>query len=257
MTLSHYMQPWILPPGINFFLIALGFLFWFYSKWVGRVLMMVGVVSLWLFSLPIVAYYLIDILQNQYPILSENDFHHPSREAVILVLGGGDRIQAEYGNKLTISDATLQRLNYAVFLQKKMHLPLILSGGKPHESLASEAELMAAVLWDQFKIKPIGIENKSSNTEDESRYVKSLLKQDGFKTVYLVTNAWHMPRSVEIFQCAGMQVVPAPMGHILYGPGYASISYFPNMQALYTSSIAMHELIGLMWYRIRFYNRCE
>jgi uncharacterized SAM-binding protein YcdF (DUF218 family) len=66
-----------------------------------------------------------------------------------------------------------------------------------------------------------------------------------------------MPRSVFIFECWGIKVIPAPMGYFVYGPGYALISFLPNMDALKTSSIAVRELIGLSWYHLSHGKMCH
>lgn len=231
-------------------MVALGCVCWFYVRWLGRILMMFGVISLWVLSMPIVAYPLVNLLQNQYPVLQAEDLKNSKTHAVIVVLGGGEMVQAEYGNKHTVSDFTLHRVNYAAFLQQKTHLPVILSGGKLNGAAHSMAELMSNVLQDNFHITADYIEDKSLTTVDESKFILPILKQHQFDEVYLVTNAWHMPRSVYIFQRAGIHVIPAPMGYYVYGPGYALISYFPNMDALYASSMAIHELMGLFFYRI-------
>lgn len=255
-SFSHYLQAWLLPPGIHFFIIALGFLVCFFYILAGRMLMFIGITSLWLLSMPIVAYQLVNTLQNQYPILETRDLQDQVHHTAIVVLGGGDTIQAEYDHQHTVSDFTLHRINYAVYLQQKLHLPILLSGGKTNGSRESEAELMARVLQNNFHMKADYLENQSLTTADESQFVRSMMQKNRFDQVYLVTHAWHMPRSAYIFQCAGIKVIPAPMGHFVYGPGYALVSYFPNMDALYASSIALHEWLGLLWYHLRYGRQC-
>lgn len=189
-------------------------------------------------------------------MLQPDTLTNSQSEEAIVVLGGGDMIEAEYGNKRTVSDYTLHRLKYAVFLHDKTKLPIIVSGGKADAALASEADLMADVLQNDYHIPSVIKEGLSLTTADESKLIASLLKQHHFNRIYLVTNAWHMPRSVYIFQCAGIKVTPAPMGYFLYGPGYALISFLPNIDALYASSIAIHEYIGLTWYHFYYGKKC-
>ncbi len=254
---SHYLQSWLLPPGLHFLMISFGLLLCFYSRKLGLAVIVLGIVSLWLLSMPIVAYSLINFLQDQYPILQAEDFKVLKPNTAIVVLGAGNTVQAEYQYKKTVSDVALHRIHYGAYLQGKTQFPLILSGGKTNPNIAfSEAELMAEVLRENFNRKSDYLENQSLNTADESRLLKPVLKQKHWEQILLVTNAWHMPRSVYIFQCAGVRVIPAPMGHYVYGPGYALISYFPNMDALAASSIAVHEYLGLIWYRLRYAKQC-
>lgn len=255
-ALSHYMQPWLLPPGLNILLVVLGLCIWCYWPTVGKIISIVGFISLWLLSTPIVAYNMIDILQNKYAMLQPDSLDNSQPDDAIVVLGGGDSVEAEYGYKHTVSDFTLHRLKYTAYLHNKTHLPIIVSGGKSNGSMDAEADLMDSLLQDNYNIKADIKEDKSLTTADESKYIASILKQKQFHGIYLVTNAWHMPRSVFIFQCLGIKVTPAPMGYYVYGPGYALISFLPNMDALYASSIAIHEFMGLFWYHLYYGSRC-
>lgn len=256
-SVSHYLRLWILPPGFNLLFVFIGYLLLFYNRILGKICIFTGFVSLWLLSTPFVAYGLINYLQSQYPLLSPDLLSQPQSHAAIVVLGGGDSIEREYGNKHTVSDFTLHRLYYAAYLHNKMNLPVILSGGKSLSDIPdSEADLMANVLQENFKIPAFLKEDKSLTTVDESKFLKPLLRNNHIKTIYLVTNAWHMPRSVFIFQCAGIDVIPAPMGYLVYGPGYSFISFFPNIDALFASSLAIHEFVGLFWYHVHYGNKC-
>jgi uncharacterized SAM-binding protein YcdF (DUF218 family) len=252
-SFSHLLEPWLLPPGICFLLILAGFIISFFYHTIGKSIVILGIVVLWLLSTPFIAYHLIDRLQNQYPLL-ETFAADPA--SVIVVLGGGNIMQKEYHNKWTVADSTLHRVNYGAFLHQKTQAPILTSGGSDYAGGASEAQLMAEVLKNNFKISTKFIEDKSKNTANESFFVDKILKDNHIEHAYLVTNAWHMPRSVYIFRCRGITVTPAPMGYILYGPGYSILSFFPNIQALEASAIAMHEWIGIAWYHFRYANTC-
>lgn len=251
-AIYHYLEPWLLPPGFNILIAIVGLCVYWYFRLVGKLLILASLISLWLASAPIVAYHLIEILQNQYPTLSLNTLNDPTTRGVIVVLGGGDAINVEQGIKHTVSEVTLSRVRYAAYLHKKLNLPIIVSGGSSNGSRDTEADLMIAALQDNFNITNAIKEDKSINTAEESQFLVALLKQHHFDIVYLVTNAWHMPRSVYIFKHEGIKVIPAPMGYEVYDHHYSLLSYFPNVQALYATSIAMHEFIGLCWYYLRY-----
>jgi len=256
-SVSHTIQPWLLPPGINCFIILLGLLIISHWRTAGMLLIILGLMSLWLLSTPIVAYHFVNLLQNQYPILNDQELTHPKSRYAILVLGGGDAVEVEYGNKHTVSDYTLHRVKYAAFLHQKLKLPIIVSGGKAEGAMESDAALMSQQLQEAFQIKADFLENQSMTTADESKLIAPLLKEQHLDGVYLVTHAWHMPRSVYIFQCAGINVIPSPMGHYHYGRGFALLSYLPNIDALYASTLAMHEWIGLVWYHLYYGYYCK
>ena len=255
-TFSHLIEPWILPPGINFLIIVFGIVISFIFRCTGRLIALIGLVSLWLLSTPIIAYKLLNTLQNQYPLLQTSSLAQNNSQDVIIVLGGGNTVEKEYGNKETVSDFTLHRVNYAGYLSQQTHLPIIVSGGRYSLSEQSEADLMFDVLKNHFNIKSILKEDKSATTADESRLMIPILKENHFKRAYIVTDAWHMPRSMYIFQCRGINAIAAPMGYIVYGPGYSLLSFFPNVQSLSASNIALHEYIGLVWYHLRYGQTC-
>lgn len=256
-AVTQFLKPWLSPPGLNLLPILLGLLLYVRLRKLGMFFIILGFLSFWFLSAPVVVYSMLNVLQDQYPILQPLDLAHPKKNYAIVILGGGDTVRAEYGYKHTVSDATRNRVNYAAYLQQKMHLPILVSGGKNKGAAISEAELMMNHLQESFQIKADYVENESVTTADESKYVSTILKQNHLEGVYLVTHAWHMPRSVYIFKCAGINVIPAPMGHYVYGPGYALISYLPNMEAFYASAVAMHEWIGLLWYHLYYGNQCK
>jgi len=238
--MSHLIEPWILPPGINILIILFGIFFITLGLTrTGIFISLIGFISVWLLSTPIVAYDLLDKLQNQYPMLSFPP-NIVNEAQLIIVLGGGDTIQKEFGFKHTVSDNTLHRVNYAAYLSHAFHLPMLVSGGRCGIGADTEADLMADVLEKNFKITPAFKEDKSANTAEESVYIQSILKKNNIPRAYLVTDAWHMPRSMYIFHCQGINVIPAPMGYIQYGPSYTPLSFFPSIHALAASSMALH-----------------
>lgn len=252
MAILPLIRPWFLPPGLNLLIAIMGFAFYFYSRRLGKILLFMSFISLWLCSAPIFSYNILEILQNKYPSLPLASLDQPAAHAAIVVLGGGDFVSVELGNKPAVSDIDLNRLRYAAFLHKKTKIPLVVSGGHEAGASQTEAEVMLQTLRDNFDIQNVIKEDKSNNTADESKFLLPILKKEGIQVVYLVTNAWHMPRAVYIFQKQGLQVIPAPMGYEVYDHNYTILSYLPDMHALAATSIAVHEFAGLLWYHWRY-----
>jgi len=251
--IPHYLEAWVLPPGINILLALVGLAVYWHWSLAGKILILAGFLSLWLASAPIVAYNLLEILQNHYPALSL-DKVAKDEHAVIVVLGGGNLINVEQGNKNTVSDQTLNRIRYSAYLHQKTKLPIIVSGGPIRGMADTEANLMLEVFQKDFNIASVIKEDKSNNTAEEGKYLLPILKQQRFDKVYLVTNAWHMPRSMFAFKGEakeGIKIIPAPMGYQVYDHRYSLLSYLPNVNALNASSTAMHEFLGLFWYYLR------
>lgn len=242
---------WLMPPGCNLLPALAGiFLYRFYPLF-AKMLFLLSFLSLWIMSSPIFAYNMIETLQNQYPPLNPEKIDIKTKDSAIVVLGAGSAISVENGRKVTVSTAEYNRLRYAVFLHKKTHFPIIVSGGQPAGTLYNEADLMAKTLQDNFGVTSTLRENQGRNTMGESQYMAALLKQHHIKTIYLVTHAWHMPRSMHAFEKQGMHVIPAPMGFYVYDHRYSVLSYLPNIHALHAMSLFMHEYIGLLWYQLK------
>jgi uncharacterized SAM-binding protein YcdF (DUF218 family) len=251
-AISHVIQTGLLPPGVNLLLIMFGLAFWRRRPQFSKTLLIIAIGSLWLFSTPFIAQRLIDLLQQQYrpwqlEQLTEN-------HSAIVVLGGGASAAPEYKQHFMVSDAALKRLNYAAFLYRHTHLPIIVSGGKLNQTSYTEASIMETILKENFNIPVIWQEDQSSNTADESKCLIPVLKHYKINTILLVTTAWHMPRSVSVFnktfQETGIKIIPAPTGYITSKFTPAFLYYLPAIDALQTSAIAIHEFIGLIWYRI-------
>ena len=251
--LSHLFQPWILPPGINLLLAVIGYLIFQYSKPIGKCIITLACVSLWLFCTPLIAQLLINHLQNQYPVLYISQLSTQNSSAII-VLGGGHEVSVEYKDGYVLCDDTEDRLHYAAYLYHKTHFPIIVSGGAADKSTPSEAELMRKDLKNYFNITSVLKEDKSTDTKDEANLMVQILKDHHIKIAYLVTNAWHMPRAMYAFNYAfantSIKIIAAPTGYIGFTPNQGIMHYLPAYKALDISATAMHEYVGILAYRL-------
>ncbi len=109
---------------------------------------------------------------------------------------------------------------------------------------------MKVVLEEEFKVPAQWTEDASANTLESARFSFQQLKPLGIKRIYLVTQAWHMPRAIRAFQSAGFEVIPAPTAYTTH---YETtlLTFLPSASALHDSQIFVHEAIGLLWYRLK------
>jgi uncharacterized SAM-binding protein YcdF (DUF218 family) len=253
----HSIQALIFPPHLNFLAIFIGILLWRRRPILGKSLIVVAVISFWLLCTPLVSWQLINKLQNQYSQLQISALPSHSNRTAIVVLGAGITQIPNHKNHYSVSEITLSRLQYAADLYDKTHLLIVVSGGRPHAELYSEADLMAEVLNKDFKISNLLKEDKSINTADEACLLEALFKKHKIDTIFLVTNAWHMPRSMYAFKQAGVKIIPAPMGYRTQKYKSSLLNYWPSLAELTTSVIAMHEYIGLWSYQLNMINGTE
>jgi uncharacterized SAM-binding protein YcdF (DUF218 family) len=248
---TNLIAAFLLPPLNLLLLSLLGMLLWRKHPRVARILLGGAFILLWLLSTPFLSEALLHTLEP--PSFRLNGPLQPSNakdaEATV-VLGGGSYFHAPEYAEDTVNAASLQRLRYAAKLYRDFKKPVLLSGGTPAGSRVSEAQLMKQVLEQEFNTPVQWIEDKSDNTLASARLSYHLLQKSGIKRIYLVTHAWHMPRSQQVFQAAGFEVIPAPTA---YTTRYQTdlLAFIPNANALHDSQIYLHEVIGMLLYRLK------
>jgi uncharacterized SAM-binding protein YcdF (DUF218 family) len=172
--------------------------------------------------------------------------------AAIVVLGGGIAPQAppRAGANLT---AAGDRLWYGAQLYRADKAPrVITTGANPypgHGPTAAEAgaERLAALGVPRARITGVS----STNTHTDALGVSRVLSRGG-EPVLLVTSAFHMPRALATFRAAGIAAVPAPTDFLVTSAAPAgAYRWLPSGEAFYESGQAMHEYVGLLYYRLR------
>lgn len=244
--ITNLIAALLLPPLSLLLAALLGLLLARSHPRLGHALLVSALALLWLCSTPYFSDGAMHLLEGQSAAV---DTQKQPADAIV-VLGGGTYFHApEYGAD-TVGDGTLVRLRYAARLQRETGKPLLATGGKPLGNELSEAQQMKTVLEQEFRVPVRWTEDASDNTLENARYSYQLLQQDGIKRIYLVTHAYHMPRSVMVFQAAGFEVVPAPTAFTTH---YRTdlLSFLPRATALRNSMYFTHEVIGMLWYRLK------
>ncbi len=169
----------------------------------------------------------------------------------IVILGGGRSFAApEDDNRDQPSAQTLARLRHGARLYRMTGLPILVSGGAPDRGGESEAAVMARALREDFHIPVRWIEGTSENTAQNATHAATILREAGIDRVLLVTDAMHMSRAMQIFSKTSLMVVPAPTDFRSRKP-LSVADFIPSAGGLQTSHYALHEWIGLVWYRLR------
>jgi uncharacterized SAM-binding protein YcdF (DUF218 family) len=92
------------------------------------------------------------------------------------------------------------------------------------------------------------LETKAQDTEDEARLFAKIVKDRPFA---LVTSALHIPRSLKLFRSKGLRPIPCPCDFkTLIKP---PMSQWIRISAgsLRYSEFAVHEYVGMLWYRLK------
>lgn len=244
--LTNLLVGLVLPPGGLILLGILGVALARRRAKTGRNIALFALLSLYFLSMPIVATRLLQSIEAPY-----SDPAADRNAGAIVVLGGGSYARAlEYGGADTVSTASLERLRYAAHLHKLTNKPVLVTGGNPVGLKTSEAEQMRAALRE-FGVATQWVEAGSNNTFENARLTYKLLQPAGIDSIYLVTHAWHMPRSKMAFEKSGMRVVPASL-HYSGKHQLRTVDFVPSARALGNSAQFFHEIVGMAWYHLRF-----
>ena len=248
--ITNFIAAFLLPPLSLLLMFALGVFQLYRRPKFAKPLLLASFALLWIASTPYFAEGAMHLLESNTTTL---DNRQQSADAIV-ILGGGTYFRApEYAGQDTVSETTLVRLRYAVRLQRTTGKPILVAGGKPQGNSVSEAQQMRGTLEQDFNVPVRWTEDASDNTLESARNSFLTLQKAGIKKIYLVTHAWHMPRSVLAFRRAGFEVVAAPTAYTTRHQTDA-LAFLPRAEALLDSKIFIHEMIGLLWYRVKLAN---
>jgi uncharacterized SAM-binding protein YcdF (DUF218 family) len=198
----------------------------------------------------------VNITQSQIDNKS-NEIKRHREPKVIVILGGGVRDGAidmpQYQNQ-DVSKEAMKRLRMGARLAKSTQLPILVTGGRPDRTSSKdnpEGEIMAKVLEIELGVKTHFIENQSNTTQENAKFSAKILKENQINSIYLVTNDWHLPRAIKIFEKQGLNVIPVPTGY-QYQEKMTPLDYLPSMEGLELTRRCWHEIMGSMWYALKY-----
>lgn len=240
---TNFIAAFLLPPLNLLVLGGIGLFLLRRRHVLGTALIGISLALLWLLAMPIVGGKLLDALKPS-PVA----FIGTEADAIV-ILGGGTQFNAvEYGGD-TVGRYTLERIRYGARLARQLGKPLLVTGGSP-DGGRPEAQLMRETLEREFGVRVTWVENRSENTRQNALFSGEILKLAGITRIYLVSHAWHLPRAIPEFERQGLSVVPAGTGYSL-SRGPRPMDFLPSAKGLADSYLALHEGIGMLWYRIR------
>jgi len=191
-------------------------------------------------------------VENQYsvPEITARQ-RHPDN--VIIVLTAGWLRITPVGYEQKIGEAGWERTTAAVDLWRQIGGRLLFSGAPAPDGHGSAAATMARLAHALgVPDSALLVEPASLNTHENLLYSKRLLG-DGPHTLWLVTSALHMPRSVAAARALGMEVIPYPCD-FRADRGLSWQMLLPANDALRVLEDALHELVGMAAYHWRGWN---
>ncbi|BEU88600.1 YdcF family protein [Selenomonas sp. TAMA-11512] len=194
----------------------------------------------YLFCSPLVAERTVGHLEGECP------FPEAVSGDVIIMLGGGafsDVPDVDGEGALTSSPAN--RLLTAVRLQRKLGIPILVSGGKVFQDSGTEALLAKRYLLGLgVPEEQIIVEDRSQNTTENAAFSARLLKEHGLSHPILVTSAFHLPRAVLNYEKHGIAVTPYPADYLsARQPIFHYVKLAPSADALQGNILVLREYL--------------
>ena len=169
---------------------------------------------------------------------------------VVVVLGGGVTEAAETGETL-LSQSSASRLLRAVQIFRESGAAHLLCAGKGI-GRASEGGVMAAaaerlgVPRERILVDALSENTRGHAVEMDRRFADKTIR------IGLVTSAYHLKRSEREFRAYFSNVVPIPSDFLYSHPkSHAIPAFVPNTGSLFRSAVALHEMTGILWYRVK------
>lgn len=248
--LKKILNPFLSPPGIIVIFMMVSGVWLLYKKYmkVGFINFIIGIL-LWILSISPVSDALLRGLESgqKIPVEPEGD--------VIILLGGGVRDKSPDLSGIGAPGGdTMIRIVTAVRLQKRLDVPILVSGGRVYRHLSDEATIIMRFLMDLgVPEEKIIIEDRSRDSIENARFAKRLCEEKGFNRPLIVTSAYHIRRAVFSFNKVGLGVVAVPSGFETWPEKrYGWIDYLPAADELEKTSTSIHEYLGLLFYKIAY-----
>ncbi len=249
-TFKKILTPFLLPPGILiFFLLILGI--WLIRgrsqkpAWICLTLALI----IWFFSLGVISDRLMAPLESAFPVPD-----NPKGD-VIIMLGGGVFDKAEdMSGRGVLGPGTLERMVTAARLQRRLKIPILVSGGSVYSENVAIAPLTRRYLIDLgIPEDQIIVENQSRDTYENALYSNKICRKRNLNKPILVTSGYHLKRAKYCFDLFKIKVTPFPCALTTWpDKSFSWDEYLPSAYALNRTSDALHEWLGLLYYRMTY-----
>lgn len=244
---------WALSPfGILFLGLAASWLVGKFSKLLGRTSLAITLVLVWTLGCGVTTRFIgVPLEGEETPEVGTLEVG--GYDAIVL-LGGGMGAHEKCGRAEMFAGA--DRVWHAAKLWKAYHaegdgMILTISGGGAKRSTIP-------------LLKDLGVENsvivdfeEARNTEEEAKLIYERIATCGscnhVPRIMLVTSAWHMPRSVMLFERVGFEVVPKPTDYEMHYAAEGELKlgdFFPSADAAMRNSYALKEWVARLGYSL-------
>lgn len=256
--ISKFLPLFVYPLGLTWILLILAL--WLKKKpRLQKTAIALAIALIWIGGNSWVATSLIKALEWQY--LPPEEF---PQSQVIVILSGGLNAPLYPRSTVEVSGAG-DRVIYGAHLYHQGVAPKILvTGGQVPwvgEPTPGADNMEEFLLLLGVPKEAVWKETESRNTYENALYSRQFLETKGIDRIILVTSAFHMPRSVMLFEQQGFEVIPAPTDYNVTQVEWENLwkfdlvtylfNLFPKAGNLSATTTSLKEILGLIVYSIR------
>jgi uncharacterized SAM-binding protein YcdF (DUF218 family) len=242
---SLFSYGFLAPPTVFIVLCFAGALLALRWRRLGIGLALAASLCLYVAAMPAFSSYLLSRIESELP-----ETVNLAGAQAIVVLSGDVRVGDGGDIPDELGPLSLERVVLAARAYRRLHLPLAVSGGHVGEARQSAGALMQAALEVDFATPVTWNEDRSQTTWENAAFTARLLLPEKLTTVVLVSQPWHLPRAMWAFDRVGFHPIPWPGPRTVWKAAAAG-DFLPNIGALRDSFLALHEIIGAAYYRLR------
>ena len=239
--ISFFLEPF----GLSLLLVALSILLLHQKRTKAAATLLYATLGILLvFSYPLVSDALLEPIERS--VTTKKSI--PPRIEYIHVLGNG--ANEAYWQPLSsrLHEAALKRVLEG-YIQYREHpgSHIVITGFARPDRNESYTDVAVSLLEKMgVPRKDIIFTDRTKDTEEEAKFIKRLVAGEPY---ILVTSASHMKRALYVMRKYSLASIAVPTD---YGEmGSIDLLYAPSLEALKRSQRALHEYLGMLWYKLK------
>lgn len=245
LLLNKFLPLFVLPFGWVCLLVI--FALWRKKIWPA----VVALVLLYVASIPFVSDRLLGLLEARYPEIS---VEQAGPADIVVVLGGILGPKTSANTEVSWGDSVERFQAGVALMQAGRAGQLVFTGARRYwfDHYTTEgAELRRFAIARGVPAEKIVVTSSIYNTATEAAAVAELMRTEGKRRAIIVTSAFHMPRSVLLFQRAGVECLPFPVDFRLERTRpLTALDFIPSGGSWAATELALRECYGYAFYRV-------
>lgn len=216
-----------------------------FSVWGKRLLMGVTGFLLIITLLP-VGWWLISPLETMIPAPKQL----PEKIDGILTMGGVNPFLAAASSRPALNGDAECLTEVVALARRYPTARLVFTGSSGSLMYPGFGEASAAALF--FEQQGVDLnrftwETQARGTQEKAQNTWDLIKPSPDQTWILITSAWRMPRTIQVFEAVGWKVIPWPVD---FHAADAGFMHFDLAESLEWLGMGLKEWVGLVAYRL-------